>query len=65
LCSPNLYRVDTTTGELTLIGDMGVDHLMDFAFDSSGMVWATADNEPYVIHTSTGAAQHAVMIDHA
>lgn len=59
---PNLYRIDTSTGVLTLIGDMGVDHLMDFAFDSSGTMWATADNELYAIDTSTGAAQHAVTI---
>ena len=58
----NLYRIDTSTGVLTLIGDMGLDHLMDFAFDSSGTMWATADNELYVIDTSTGAAQHAVTI---
>jgi hypothetical protein len=62
LGEPNLYRIDTTTGELTLIGDMGVDHLMDFAFDSSGTMWATMANELYVIDTSTGAAQHAVTI---
>jgi len=58
----NLYRIDTSTGVLTLIGDMGLDHLMDFAFDSAGTMWATADNELYVIDTSTGASQHAAMI---
>ena len=63
----NLYSIDKATGELTLIGDTGVDRLMDFAIDSSGTMWGTvghnvADNELYVIDTSTGAAQHAVTI---
>jgi outer membrane protein assembly factor BamB len=64
LGDPNLYSIDTTTGELTLIGDTGIvdEHLMDFAFDSSGTMWATTANELYVIDTSTGAAQHAVTI---
>jgi hypothetical protein len=59
---PNLYRIDKATGELTLIGDMGVEHLMDFSFDSSGTMWATTANELYVIDTITGAAQHAATI---
>jgi hypothetical protein len=58
----NLYHIDTTTGVLTLIGETGVDKLMDFAFDSSGTMWGTVANELYVIDTSTGAAQHAVTI---
>jgi len=59
---PNLYSIDTSTGELTLIGETGVDKLMDFAFDSSGTLWGTVADELYVIDTSTGAAQHAVTI---
>ncbi len=61
---PNLYSIDTTTGELTLIGDTGFvdEYLMDFAFDSSGTMWGTVANELYVIDTITGAAQHAVTI---
>ncbi len=61
---PNLYSIDTTTGELTLIGDTGFvdEYLMDFAFDSSGTMWGTVANELYVIDTSTGAAQHAATI---
>ena len=59
---PNLYRIDTTTGELTLIGETGVDKLMDFAFDSSGTMWGTVADELYVIDTSTGAAEYAVTI---
>jgi hypothetical protein len=61
---PNLYSIDTTTGELTLIGDTGFvdEYLMDFAFDSLGTMWGTVANELYVIDTITGAAQHAVTI---
>jgi hypothetical protein len=61
---PNLYSIDTTTGELTLIGDTGFvdEYLMDFTFDSSGTMWGTVANELYVIDTITGAAQHAVTI---
>jgi hypothetical protein len=61
---PNLYSIDTTTGELTLIGDTGFvdEYLMDFAFDSSGTMWGTVANELYVIDTITGAAQHAATI---
>ncbi len=58
----NLYRINTGTGVLTLIGDMGLDHLMDFSFDSAGTMWATDENELYVIDTNTGAAQHAAAI---
>jgi hypothetical protein len=59
---PNLYSIDTTTGALTAIGNTGVDRIMDFAFDSSGEMWATTANELYVIDTGTGAAQHVVSI---
>ena len=59
---PNLYRIDKATGELTLIGDTGVDKLMDFAFDSLGTMWATVADELYVIDTNTGMAEHAVTI---
>jgi len=59
---PNLYSIDTTTGELTAIGNTGVDRIMDFAFDSSGTMWATTANELYVIDTGTGAAQHVASI---
>jgi hypothetical protein len=58
----NLYSIDKTTGQLTLIGETGVDKLMDFTFDSSGTMWGTVENELYVIDTSTGASQHAVTI---
>ena len=58
----NLYKIDKTTGELTLIGNTGVDRLMDFAFDSLGTMWGTVFNELYIIDTDTGAAEHVVTI---
>jgi ketosteroid isomerase-like protein len=58
----NLYRVDKATGQLTSVGDTGLDTLMDLAFDSAGTMWGTVGNELYVIDTHTGAADHAVTI---
>ncbi len=37
-----------------MIGNTGVDKLMDFAFDSLGTMWATVANELYLIDTSSG-----------
>jgi len=59
---PNLYRIDKATGQLILIGDTGVEMLMDFAFDSEGTMWGTVGDELYTIDTETGVAQHAVTI---
>jgi len=58
----NLYAIDAATGQLTLIGDTGIDRIMDFAFDSAGTMWATTGNELYTIDTSNGASQHVVSI---
>ncbi|MHC4535164.1 MAG: NHL repeat-containing protein [Planctomycetota bacterium] len=58
----NLYSIDKTSGQLTLIGDTGVDKLMDFTFDSLGTMWGTVENELYIIDTGTGAAEHAATI---
>jgi hypothetical protein len=57
-----LYSIDITTGQLTAIGDTGVERLMDFAFDSAGVMWATTANELYTIDPSTGTSQHVVSI---
>jgi hypothetical protein len=59
---PNLYTIDTTTGQLAPLGSTGVDRIMDFAFDSAGTMWATTANELYVIDQTTGAAQHVASI---
>jgi len=57
-----LYSINMTTGQLTVIGDTGVDRIMDFAFDSAGVMWATTANELYTIDPSTGTSQHVVSI---
>jgi hypothetical protein len=57
-----LYSINTSTGQLTAIGDTGVQRIMDFAFDSAGVMWATTANELYVLDTSTGASQHVASI---
>jgi hypothetical protein len=57
-----LYRVDTATGQLTAIGDPGIDRIMDFAFDSAGVMWATTANELYTVDKSTGVSQHVASI---
>jgi hypothetical protein len=57
-----LYRINTASGQLTAIGDTGVDRIMDFAFDSAGVMWATTANELYTIDPSTGTSQHVVSI---
>jgi len=59
---PNLYTIDTATGQLTSVGNTGVEKLMDFAFDSSGTMWATTANELYVLDPKTGASEHVVHI---
>jgi hypothetical protein len=57
-----LYRVDTGTGQLTAIGDTGINRIMDFAFDSAGVMWATTANELYTVDPSTGVSQHIADI---
>jgi hypothetical protein len=57
-----LYRVDTATGQLTAIGDTGIHRIMDFAFDSTGAMWATTANELYTVDTNTGLSQHVAHI---
>jgi hypothetical protein len=57
-----LYSIDTTTGQMTAIGDTGVERIMDFAFDSAGVMWATTANELYTLDPSTGASHHVVSI---
>jgi hypothetical protein len=58
----HLYSVDTATGQFKLIGDTGIDRVMDFAFDSAGTMWATTANELYTIDTTTGASQNVASI---
>ncbi len=58
----NLYNVDKETGELTLIGDTEIDLIMDLAFDSRGILWATTDNILYTIDPHTGKSNEITAI---
>jgi hypothetical protein len=51
----NLYRVDRKDGSLTLIGDTGIERIMDLAFDPQGTLWATVGNVLYTLDMETGA----------
>jgi len=57
-----LYHLDTASGQLTVIGDTGIDRIMDFAFDSAGVMWATTANELYTLDPGTGAAHRVASI---
>ncbi len=55
----NFYRVNTSTGQLTLVGNLGFPSIMDMTFDNSGTLWAVAqtgpnDNDLYTINPATG-----------
>ena len=58
----NLYRINKETGEPILLGDTGKTNWMDLAFDASGTLWATTENELYTLDTSTGAATFVTEI---
>ena len=50
----NLYRVDEEDALLTLIGDTGLERIMDLAFDPEGMLWGTVGNVLYTFNMETG-----------
>ena len=62
----SFYIVNKTTGQLTLVGNMGYsadDDIMDMAFDNSGTLWAVVEDyttdftsDLYTINPATGAA---------
>jgi hypothetical protein len=60
-----LYEIDITTGEKgDPIGDTGIWHLMDLAFDSNGTLYGTAnDRFLWTIDTSTGESEFYGYID--
>lgn len=51
-----LYQIDKTSGFTTGIGITDIEDVMDLAFDSSGTLYATADNFLYSLNLATGAA---------
>jgi len=50
----NLYQVDPQDASLTLIGDTGLERIMDLAFDPAGTLWATVGNVLYTLDLETG-----------
>ncbi|MCB0122059.1 MAG: hypothetical protein KDE58_07435, partial [Caldilineaceae bacterium] len=58
----NLYQVDRETGALTVVGDTGIEQLMDLAFDPEGTLWATVGNVLYTLDPATGASTEVVAI---
>tara|TARA_R110002073_G_scaffold300298_1_gene467596 strand:- start:9076 stop:10113 length:1038 start_codon:yes stop_codon:yes gene_type:complete len=49
-----LYRFNTDTGEATVIGDTGIEDMMDLAFDKQGVLWGTTMNKLFTIDVETG-----------
>jgi hypothetical protein len=58
----NLYRVDRENASLTLIGDTGLERIMDMAFDPDGTLWATVGNVLYTLDMETGAPTEMAKI---
>ncbi|MEZ4869960.1 MAG: hypothetical protein R3C14_52015 [Caldilineaceae bacterium] len=58
----NLYQVNRADGSLTLIGDTGIERIMDLSFDPNGTLWGTVGNVLYTLDLETGAATERVKI---
>jgi hypothetical protein len=58
----NLYHVDRQSGVLTLIGDTGIERIMDLAFDPQGTLWATVGNVLYTLDMETGSPTEVAAI---
>lgn len=58
----NLYRVDPQDASLTLIGDTGLERIMDLAFDPAGTLWATVGNVLYTLDQETGTPTEKAAI---
>jgi len=55
----DLYRIDTTTGAMTLVGNTGVmsgNPTGGLTFGANGTLYATIDDSLYTLNTTTGAA---------
>lgn len=63
---PVLYTVDSSSGQLTAIGNTGVTRAMDLAFSSDGTLWvvggADEGNQLYTIDLATGASTFQTTI---
>lgn len=58
----NLYRVDRKDASLTLVGDTGIERIMDLAFDPEGTLWATVGNKLYTLDMETGSPTEMATI---
>lgn len=58
----NLYKIDRETAALTLVGDTGIEQLMDMAFDPEGTLWATVGNILYTLDPETGVSTEMATI---
>lgn len=58
----NFYSVNREDASLTLIGDTGIERIMDMSFDPDGMLWATVGNVLYTLDIETGAPTEVVTI---
>jgi hypothetical protein len=54
--SGGFYRVNTTTGGATLVGNTGISGLTDLALDTTGKLWATNKRDLFTIDRATGAS---------
>lgn len=55
----NLYTINTTTGAMTTVGNVGValgSPINSLAFGTNGALYATLDDALYSLNTATGAA---------
>ena len=50
-----LYTISLATGLPTLVGGLGFGGVMDFAFDSTGTMWAVSDSGLWTIDLGSGA----------
>lgn len=58
----SLYRVDWESGELDLIGDTGLERIMDLAFDPDGHLWGTVGNVLYTFDLESAAVTEVAEI---
>jgi hypothetical protein len=58
----NLYHVDPHDASLTLIGDTGIERIMDLSFDPDGVLWATTGNVLYTLDQMSGLPTEVATI---
>lgn len=58
----NFYSVNREDASLTLIGDTGIERIMDMSFDPDGTLWATVGNVLYTLDIETGTPTEVVTI---